>query len=459
MSRARAIDTTEGNYKKLLWKLAWPVAITNLIQVGYNWADSIWVSRMESSTQAIAAVSTSFAIIFVLIAIAVGLSSATTTLVSQYFGAKDTKNVMTTAYTSLTTQTLLAAGIVIIGLVFKKQLFWLLKTPEEVLPFAYEYFSIIIVGMLFMFIMYVLSGILRGLGDTKMPMIIGIVSGVLNAVLDPFLIFGWGPFPELGIAGAAYATVFARLVSVVILIYKLFLGKFHFRLQLKEFRIDRKIFWQLWKIGWPAAVSQALLSLGGTLLIRRVNEFGDIAAAAHGIGRRLDSFLFTIGMSLNQAVATVVGQNLGAGKKERAKKAANFAVIAAMGLTFAVGMIFVIYPKAYLFMFSTEEAVSELAAWYVRFLCLGYGFLAVRIVINGVFIGSGDTITQMIMTIVSLLFFRIPFAYAFSYTSLQVRGVWLGISASFLVSALIMYIVFKRNRWTEKAVTVGWIKK
>jgi len=452
MTRLRAVDTTKGDYRNLLWKLSWPVAITNLIQVGYNWADSIWVSRMQESTQAIAAVSTSFAIIFVLVAVAMGLSSATTTLVSQYYGAKDNKNVMTTAYTSLSTQTLLAVIIVVAGLLFHKQLFALLKTPVEVLPYAYEYFKIIMIGMIFMFMSYVLSGILRGLGDTQMPMIIGIVSGVLNAILDPFLIFGWGPFPELGIAGAAYATVFSRLIAVGILIYKLFIGKFHFKLKLKEFKIDTKIFFQLWKIGLPAAISQVFLSLGATLLVRRVNEFGDISSAAYGIGRRLDSLLFTVGMSINQAVSAIVGQNIGADLKERAKKAANFAVLAAFVFTYMISLIFVAFPNAYLFMFSMEPAVKELAASYVRVLCLGYGFLAVRIVINGVFVGSGDTFTQMIMTIISLLLFRIPLAYAFSYTSLGVRGVWIGISVSFVVSAFAMYMVFRRNKWLDKVI-------
>lgn len=453
MAKSNAIDTTQGNYKNLIWKLSWPIAITNLIHVAYNWADSIWVSQMQDSTQAISAVSISFTIVFILVAFAMGLSTATTTLISQYYGAKKYDKVMATAYTSLTAQIMFAIIIVSTGLIFKKQLFALLNTPADVLPYAYDYFTIIISGMIFMFISFIFQGILRGLGDTKTPMYMGIIAGVLNAVLDPFLILGWGPFPVMGIQGAAYATVFARMVTVVILAYKVFGNKFHFKLELKKFGVDYAIFKQILKIGIPASISQMALSMGGMLLMMRINVFGSVAAASHGLGARMDALVFTVGMSLSQAAATIVGQNLGAGLKDRALAAAKYAVKAGFIATIAVCSIFAVYPNAYLFMFNVEPAVIELTSWYIRFLCAGYAFLSVRIILNGIFLGAGAANTQMFMTLISLFIFRLPFAYALSYTNLGVRGVWLGISLSFVVSAFVMYMVFKKSNWMDKAIT------
>jgi len=184
----RSIDTTKGPLTKNMLKLAWPVAVTNIINVFYNIADTFFVGQLEESAQAISAVTLTFSVVFLLVAFAIGISTATTSLISQYFGAKDNDNLTKVVNTSLIMMVIFALIVITVGLSTKQWIFKLLQADESIIPLADEYFSIIMFGMLFMFLFFVLSSMLRGVGDTKSPMIAGIASSIINIVLDPFLI-------------------------------------------------------------------------------------------------------------------------------------------------------------------------------------------------------------------------------------------------------------------------------
>lgn len=450
--KTRNVNTTTGRISTNMWKLAWPIMIANLIQVVYNLADTFWVGKLNDSTEAIAAVTVSFSIIFVLISLAGGLAVATGTLTAQYYGAQEYRSVKDVAYTSIIVLTLFSVVIIFLGLTFNQQLLGILRTPENVMPYALEYFNIIIVGMFFMFSFFLLSGILRGIGDTHTPMIVGIVSGVFNVVLDPLLMFGVGPFPALGIAGAAYATVLSRALVSAYLVYIIFSGKFHFKLSIRDMKINFDILKQMIRIGLPAGITQVIISLGGTALMGRVNMFGDVAAAAHGLGQRLDSLVFMPAMGINQAAATMVGQNLGAGNKERAKESGFYSLKITFVIIIGISILLFIFPQVFLSIFSNDLTVIKMGVNYIRLLSIGYAFIGSRIVMNGIFQGAGASFLSMMLSIVSLWGLRIPMAYLFSLTPLGIYGLWLGIGLSFIVSALVMFYWFNKGTWLEKAV-------
>lgn len=373
------IDTTKGDIKKNLWILAWPLMIGNLIQVIYNMTDTYFVGQLENSTDAIAAVTVTFSIVFVLVSLASGLAIGASILVAQYYGARELKKVEEVTYTSLIVIGAIALIFVAAGIIFYKQLFYLLNTPETIISIARDYFIIIMVGMLFMFIFFIMSGLLRGIGDTKTPMIAGVVSGIINMVLDPLLIFGFGIFPELGLSGAAYATVISRIFAAAYIFYMVLRGKTFLKLNFRNFRVDFEITKQLFKIGIPSSVSQAVISLGGTVILGRVNYFGKVAIAAHGIGNRLDSLLQMPTMGLAQATSSMVGQNLGAKQKDRAFNSGRYAMRTTFVVLAIMGIIFAIFPSAFFAIFSDDVEVIKLGRYYIYGTTIFYAFVGCRI--------------------------------------------------------------------------------
>lgn len=446
------IDATKGDIKKNLWILAWPIMIGNLIQVIYNMTDTYWVGKLDNSTEAIAAVTITFSVVFVLVSLAAGLGIGSATLAAQYYGAGEYKKVDEVTYTSLIVIGAIALIFVAGGIIFYRQLFNLLQTPDNIIPIAKDYFIIIMVGMIFMFIFFIMSGILRGVGDTRTPMIAGIVSGVINMILDPFLIFGWWIFPELGISGAAYATVISRVFASGYIFYVVLRGKTFLRMNLRNIKVDLKITKQLFKIGVPSSISQAVISLGGTVIISRVNMFGDVAIATHGIGNRLESLLAMPTMGLAQAASSIVGQNLGAGQKERAFKSGQYAMKASFIILVILGAVFAIFPTVFFDIFSDDTEVIGMGRYYIYGITLLYAFVGCRIVMSNVFQGAGAASVSMWLSLICLWGFRVPLSYALSYTPLGIKGLWLGVGLSFIVSFFFMYYFYKKGKWMDKVV-------
>ncbi|MBN1624704.1 MAG: MATE family efflux transporter [Clostridia bacterium] len=452
--KMRIIDSTNGPIPGTMMKLAWPIAVTSIINVFYNIADTFFVGQLENSKEAIAAVSLSFSVVFLLVAFAIGISTATSTLISQFFGAGDHDRLSKTATTSLIMMILLAVVVIAAGLFSKDWIFRLLQADESIIPLASEYFSIIIYGMLFMFMFFVLSSMLRGVGDTKTPMIAGIVSSIINIVLDPFLIYGWLFFPKLGVAGAAYATVFARLVLTIYLMYRVLRKDCPLGLNLKKISVDFGILKEIFRIGIPSSISEMSVALGMILIVGRVNIFGAAATAAHGLGGRFESVMYMPMSAIGQAAGTMVGQNLGAKKRERAWGASLAAVKYSFISSSALAILFVIFARPVASAFTTSSEVIELSRFYIYFVFSFYGFMGMRVAMLYSFYGAGDSRTALMTTLLSFFVLRLPFAYAGSLTVLGVRGVWLGMGIAYAVTVVFMIRIYKSRKWMEKALVL-----
>ncbi|WP_461204803.1 MATE family efflux transporter [Clostridium sp. DL1XJH146] len=448
---AKKINTTEGSIKKNLWLLAYPIIIGNLIQIFYNFGDTFWVSKLPYGTEAVASVSIVFSVVFLLMSFIMGFSGAAATLISQFFGAGRNDDVEEVAYTTINIFNALSICIVVFSLLFGKAILRFMKTPEEIMVYALDYYYIIIIGMIFMFVFYYLSALLRGIGDTTTPMIAGILSGIFNLVLDPFLILGIGPFPYMGIKGAAYATVISRVIVAVFLFYVTFKKDNLMNLKLRKLVTFNKDFAaSIVKIGIPASFSNVVISLGWIIIVSRVNSFGAYASAVYGIGNRIDSAMFQLSGGIQQALATVVGQNIGANKIERVKESISYALKASFVLIMSLSLIILFLPEQIFRIFSSDPTVIEMGKMYVWCLAGGYAFVCCRMVLVGAFQGAGATAFSMILSMISLWIFRVPMAYAFSYTTMGIDGVWFGLGTSFVISYVFMYVCYKRYDWLGK---------
>ncbi|HID15260.1 MAG TPA: MATE family efflux transporter [Candidatus Atribacteria bacterium] len=441
-------DLTEGNIIKKVFSIALPMMAGNLFQMVYSLVDMFWVGKV--SKEAIAAVSFSFALIFILISLAGGLGVASSIMTAQYFGARDHKRLKMTISVALWFIGGFALLLSIIGFLFSKTFLTWLHPAPDVFPLANAYFRIIMSGVPFMFLFFILSGILRGLGNAVIPMKVGLVSNLINIILDPILIFGLFTFPKLGVIGAAYATVFSRIIASSYLVYRLFKGKFGFSFTLGDLKADFEIIRHLLRIGIPSSLTHLFVSLGRSILMRIVAQFGTATVAAYGIGGRLDSAFFMIFMGLGSGVSAFVGQNIGRGKIHRVKTGVvKIGLITAL-ISTTLAIIVFLSAKYLILIFSTEPDVVREGVIYLRTLAFFYMFIGVQFTIGRAFQGTGDAITTMFLSGTSVVL-RITFAYILS-RYIGVKGVWLGLGMSWIITSSIGFFLFLSERWKKKGI-------
>ncbi len=449
----RYADFTEGDIPKQLLQFTWPMLAGNALQAFYNMVDSFWVGRFLGPA-GLAAVSVSFPIIFALISLVMGLTMATTTLVSQYFGAKDEYMMKKAVNNSLTLLFWSALAISFIGIVFRLRILRLVNTPEEIIGDAASYLLVFLGGLVFMFLYNVLSAILRGLGDSRTPLLFLVYSTVINIILDPVLIFGWGPIPRLGVSGAALATVIAQGISAFLAVRYLDKVGHLISLRLQDLSFDRHLTALTLRIGLPAGIQQMVVSLGNLTVSSFINSFGQTVVAAYGAAGRLDQFAFMPAMSLGIATSAFVGQNLGANKQERVHATVRASLLQVTLFTLPAVLLALLAPTALLSLFTDDQAVLEIGGQYLRIAAFSYLPFAWMFVYNGVLRGAGDTLPTMFFTIGSLWVVRVPLArYLSRLPSLGVRGIWWGIAISPLFGLLFSVLYYLTGRWQRAAVT------
>lgn len=439
-------DLTKGSEGKHILLFAIPMLLGNLFQALYNTVDSIWVGQIVGSN-GLAAVAVSFPIIFMLISLVMGLTMGVTIIISQYYGAKDMDNVKRTIDNTLLMLLVASFVTTIIGLLLSRKILILIDTPDVILHQATVYLNIMFAGMLFMYGYNGLSAILRGMGDSKTPLYFLIVATVANIILDPIFIY----VLKLGVAGAAYATVISQGISFVMGFVYLYRKHDIFRLKFKDLRFDKGIMGLIFKIGFPMAIQQTLVSVAGVFLNAIINRFGADAMAAFGAASRVESFIFMPTMSISMSVSSFTGQNLGAGKIDRVKRGFNAAML--MGVVLSLFTLFItqVIPKYLILLFTNNQTVVELGVQYLKILGLFYCAFTFMFVSNGVVRGSGDTLVAMIITLVALWFVRIPLANILS-RRIGLAGVWYAIGIGFLVGMTLSLSYYFSGRWKNKAI-------
>ena len=445
-------DYTKGPILKALLGLSLPIVFANILQTAYQLIDTFWVGRLGAV--AVAAVSLSFLVIFLMISVGGGLAIAGTILVAQYKGRGDRQQVDYVSAQTLILMLVSALIVSVIGYFISEPVMRLIGAGPEVLPEAARYLQISFVGMVFMFGFFVFQSLMRGVGDVKTPLYIVLTTVLLNLVLDPLFILGWGPVPAYGVAGAALATVGTEGVAALIGLFLLFSGRYGIHLKLQNLRFDFRLFKKMFFLGLPASLSQSSRALGLAVMAFLVATFGTMTVASYGIGMRIFSFIIIPALGISMATSTLVGQNLGAGKKERAQAIAikstqlAFFTLTALG----VALFMAAGPLVAAFIPDDSEVIRS-GAQFVRIMAFSFGFMGLQHTLYGVFTGAGETKVTMIQSILTLWVFELPLAYVLSkYTALAEVGIWWSIPVSNVLMATVALVWFMRGSWKHKEI-------
>jgi len=444
---------TEGPILKSLLAMSLPIVFANVLQSAYQLVDAFWVGRIGA--EAVAAVSLSFPVMFLMIAFGGGLAIAGTILVAQYKGKGDQAQVDHIAAQTLATMTLISVSVSVVGYVLAPTLMVLMGAQAGVLPGAVAYLQISFLGLVFLFGFFIFQSLMRGIGDVKTPLYIVLGTVLLNLVLDPLFILGYGPIPSFGVAGAALATVGTQGLAAVVGVYLLFSGRYGIHLKpqnlVLDFPLIRKMFW----LGFPSSIDQSTRALGLMVMTFLAASYGTLIIAAYGIGSRILSFIIIPALGLSMATSALVGQNIGAGKVDRAEKIAQMSVILAFSVLTFVGILLFVFarPLAAAFI-PNDPAVIKQSAAFTRTMALAFGFLGVQQTLSGVFMGSGNTRTSMSITIISLWLLQVPLAYGLSrHTDLAATGIWWAFPISNVVTAFIAWGVYSKGNWKQRKIT------
>ena len=439
-------DLSEGKEHRVILNFAIPLLLGNVFQQLYNVVDSIIVGNYLGK-EALGAVGASFPIIFVLISLIIGIAMGTTIIISQYFGAKDMNNVRKAIDTMFFVLGIASVIVTLIGITFSDEIFRLIKLPEEMIPQAIKYFNIYIGGVILMFGFNGTNAILRGLGDSKTPLVFMVISSLINVGLDYLfvVVFKWG------IEGVAIATIIAQggaFISGMI-----YLNKYHSFININFLKLDfdKSIFKKSIYIGLPTGLQQMFVALGMSALFRVVNDFGTDVVAAYSVAGRIDSFALLPAMNFAAALSTFVGQNLGANKPERVRKGLLATLIMSSIVSIIISLIAVFLGEALMGWFTKDANVISHGYNYLVIVSSFYIVFSSMFVVNSVFRGAGDTIVPMFITLFALWLVRIPVSVWLSKEIGEI-GIWWGVPIAWVFGLTCAVLYFFTYRWKRKVI-------
>ncbi|MCK4730290.1 MAG: MATE family efflux transporter [Candidatus Aenigmarchaeota archaeon] len=446
-------NPTEGSILKSLITLSVPIIFASILQSAYQLTDTFWVGRL--GTDAIAAVSISFPIIFLIISLGGGLSIAGTILVAQYKGKKDKKAVNHIAGQTFLMVIIVSVILSALGYFLSPIFVSLMGVESNVFLNAVSYMKISFIGLIFMFTYMVFQSLMRGVGDVKTPLYIVFGTVLLNLILDPLFIFGYWFIPALGVAGAAVATILTQGISAVIGIIILLRGKHQIHLCLNNLKPDIFLLKKMFRLGFPASIEQSTRALGMIIMIFLVASFGTLTLAAYGIGGRILSFIVLPAIGLSMATSTLVGQNIGAGKMKRAEKIAKLSSLTGFIVLTLVGILTFFFAGQISAIFIPGELETiQATALFIKIMALTFGFIGLQMSLNGAFRGSGNTMIPLILSIISLWVLRFPIAYILSkHTVLAELGIWIAFPIANVIAAIITIVWFAKGTWKQKRLT------
>ncbi len=458
MGRPSKEEILSGDIVPLLFKLGWPMMLGALLQTAYNLVDTMWLGRLPTphNELAVGALSLAWPFVMLMVAIEMGLGTAGIALISQNTGAKRYEEARRDAGQLYFIFIFFSVILGILGIITAEPvLYWLTGGSPLVEPAA-AYLRIIFMGFPVLIVFAAFSFSLRAWGDTITPMSIMVTSVLLNIVLDPIFIFGFGPIPHMGIQGAAIATTLSRTVGLVIAIHMLYHGKVGLWVKLHHLKPDWVRIRKFFRIGIPATVARALDSMEFLIFAVALTylPMHTTVVAAYGIGGRLLGLSFVIMWGLGMALTTVVGQSLGADKKDRADMAAKKGILVMMLLMSVIAMILVVIRgPAFAFFIKDRPDVVVIGSEFLLILAIGAPFFALFEAVSATLNGSGHTIQQLGISVTRLWLLRIPLLLILAFhLGLHSTGAWLAIALSNVGSGLVAYVVYKLGWWKKKVI-------
>lgn len=442
---------TEGSLRRAMFMLAVPMILEMVMESLFAVADIFFVSQV--SVEAVAAVGLTESILAIVYSVAMGLSMGAMAMISRRVGEKKPEKAAEVAVNALITTVGISLLVAVPGITFAPDILRLMGGSESLVATGTGYIRWMMGGNVTIMLLFLINAIFRGAGDAAVAMRVLWLSNGLNMVLDPLFIFGWGPFPEMGVTGAAVATNIGRGVGVSWQLYLLFRSDMLIKLTRKALVLSRELSVRLLKIS-AGGMGQFLISSASWIFLARIVAIsGSEALAGYTIAIRIIIFTILPSWGLANAAATLVGQNLGAGQPERAEKSAWLAAWYNAGFLAFVTLLFFLWSDGFIQLFSAEEGVVAHGTMALRVISLGYIFYALEMVLGQCFNGAGDTRTPTILNLAGYWLVQIPLAWVLAVEmGYGATGVFAAIAISSVMLALGAVLLFRRGKWKHTVV-------
>jgi len=448
------VDMTKGSPWQKIVLFTVPMLIGNIAQQLYNTVDSVVVGNYVGDN-ALAAVGSAGPILNLLIVLFVGISVGAGIMVSQYFGAREAEKLSATIGNCITLTAIATLFVMVVASLIARPLLELLKTPESIIDWCHSYLLILFIGSAGLAYYNILSGILRGLGDSMSALAYLLVSTVINIVLDLLFVAKL----DMGVNGVALATVIAQMVSAILCMIRLKKMEEIFQLKAKHLKLEDQYAAKVIQLGLPSGITQAILSMAMIVVQSLTNSFGEMFIAANVIVMRVDGFAMMPNFSFGTAMTTYAGQNVGARQPERVSKGARQGTLIAMGTSAVITGLILLFGRSLMGIFTKTPQLVELSRKMMGILAVGYIAMAVTQSLSGVMRGAGDTITPMWISIVTTIFIRVPIAYGISFLTRTAElpygrqeCIFISLLISWLLGALITFFFYRHGKWKEKAI-------
>lgn len=448
------IDMTEGVPWKSILVFTLPMIIGNIAQQLYSTVDSIIVGKYIGDN-ALAAVGSATPILNMLLVLFIGISAGASIMVAQYFGAKNRKSLSFTIGNCITITAMACLILILIAAPLIKPILGLLNTPESIIDGCADYLLISLFGMAGLAYYNILSGIIRGLGDSFSALLYLLVATVINIVLDIFFV----AVINMGVGGVALATVIAQIISSILCVIKLARMNDSFDFGIKYLRPKAQFMKTIIKLGLPSGVTQAIFSSAMIVVQSLTNQFGEQFIAANVVIMRVDGFAMMPNFSFGAALTTYAGQNVGAGLYDRVTKGAKQGTLLAVGCSALITCIILLCGKGLMGVFTDTTELVDMSYYLMKILAVGYIAMAVTQSLSGIMRGAGDTVTPMVISFITTVAVRVPIAYGISFLTRtpelpvgRCECIQISLLATWVIGAILTLIFYKIGKWKNKAI-------
>jgi putative MATE family efflux protein len=444
-------DFTEGKLSRAILLLSIPAVLEMIMESVFVLVDIFFVSKLGAD--AVATVGITESLITIVYAISLGLATATTSMVSRRIGEKNPDKASQTAFQAIMTGITVSVIIGIPGVIFSERLLDAMGASSNISEQLSGYTRVMLGGNVVIMLLFIINAIFRSAGDAAIAMRVLWLGNIINIILDPCLIFGLGPFPELGVTGAAVATTTGRGTAVLYQFWLLFYGKKRIQLSMSKLSINIKIMTRLIRLSLGSIGQNLIGTTSWIALVRIISVFGSEIVAGYTIGIRIISFALLPSWGISNAASTLVGQNLGAKKPERAERAVMVTGFVNMILLGVVGLVLVLFPAYFINIFIKDKVVLEAGAECLRIVSIGFIAYGFGMVMVNSFNGAGDTMTPLKINIFAFWLIEIPLAWILAIKSgMNEQGVFTAIVIAESIMTLTAWIVFRQGKWKLKEV-------
>lgn len=437
-------DLTKGNPYRIIAEFALPIFLSQLFQQLYNTADSLIVGQ-SLGTNALAAVSSSGNLIFLLVSFFEGMFIGAGVVISNYFGAGNREKVSRAVHTTVTFGLVSGILLTVIGMVFTPTFLSWMNTDRAVMPDAVEYFRYYFAGALALVMYNVFRGIMTAAGDSKHPLYYLIFSSVMNVALDLLFVsvFRWGVW------SAAFATVISQFASVVLCAVRLIKHGGDITVNVRKLRIHRDMLYKIIKYGFPSGVQNSVIGFANVIVQSQINTFGKIATAAYGSQSKIEGFAFLPIISFNTAITTFISQNLGAKEYERAKKGARFGILAAVFIAEIIGVVYFFSAERLFSLFDKSEEVISLGTQQAHIICFFYCLLAFSHSVAAVCRGAGKAFVPMFVMLSIWCVVRITYIFIVMRLTHNIRFIFWAYPITWSISSVIYFLYYRFSDWVH----------